>query len=66
MSMDKTDTVTTYVIKKKDGATAMKITVEYFDLDYEQLMNTTMVHLQALGGMAELGKQEIARRKSSG
>jgi hypothetical protein len=64
MSMDVTDTVTTYVVKKKDNTIAMRITVEYFDLDYEKLVARTGVHLQGLVSQQALGQAEAERRKS--
>jgi hypothetical protein len=62
--MDVTDTKTVYEIKKKDGKVAMRVTVEYFDLDYQQMVATTGVHLQTLEALTEMGKQEAEVRKS--
>jgi hypothetical protein len=62
MSMDVTDTKTVYEIKKKDGALAMRVSVEYFDLDLAQLGVVSALHLGVLAKMQEIGAGEAARR----
>ena len=61
MSMQSTDVKNVYEIRKKDGKTAMRITVEYFDLDYAQLVAVNGTMMAALAAQQELGKAQAAQ-----
>ena len=62
MSMDSTDVKQVHEVKKKSGEVAMRVTVEYFDLDYAKLVSINKTALNGLLAQQDLGEQEARRR----